>query len=185
MRVHVVFTVGLLLLAASVNAEEEQSVDADTSPTNNAAMDRFIRATSDEVEGGDGQWMLTVGDRPVMVLTDELANRMRIMTPVADADSLDQRDLIVLMEANFDKALDARYALWQGTLWSVFIHPLGELSADRFDAGLLQTVTLADNYGTTYTSTDRTFGPGDPPDDPQPDSDRSGKGRTGPPPAPR
>ncbi len=31
------------------------------------------------------------------------------------------------MQANFDTALDARYAIAKGALWSTFIHPLSDL----------------------------------------------------------
>lgn len=86
-------------------------------------------------------------------MTDENHNRMRAMTPVAQADSLSPDDLRTLLEANFDRALDARYALYKGALWSVYIHPLRELGESQFEDALhqlsSQLSTLADHYGTS------------------------------------
>jgi len=39
------------------------------------------------------------------------------------------------MQANFDSALDARYAIAKGKLWSAFIHPLSELNEEQFFSG--------------------------------------------------
>ena len=64
------------------------------------------------------------------------------------------------MEANFDRALDTRYALSGDHLWSAFIHPLDELRETQFVDGMNQVATLAANYGTTFTSTDLLFGEG-------------------------
>lgn len=90
-------------------------------------------------------------------MTDENHNRMRAMTPVAQADSLSPDDLRTLLEANFDRALDARYALYKGALWSVYIHPLRELGESQFEDAPRQVSsqvssqlsTLADHYGTS------------------------------------
>ena len=56
-------------------------------------------------------WSFEYGGRDFYVMTDENHNRMRAMMPVAQADSLSPDDLRTLLEANFDRALDARYAL--------------------------------------------------------------------------
>jgi hypothetical protein len=66
-----------------------------------------------------------------------------------------------LMQANFDSALDARYAVANGRLWGVFIHPLSPLEKNQFLSGLVQTVTVARTYGTGYTSGGAVFGGGD------------------------
>jgi hypothetical protein len=65
------------------------------------------------------------------------------------------------MQANFDTALDARYAIAQEMLWSTFIHPLSSLDARQFLAGLGQTINLARNYGSSYASGLLSFGGGD------------------------
>ena len=104
---------------------------------------------------------LTIADVPVLIIMDEAANRMRAMVPIRSAEGLTPEDMQRLMQANFDAALDARYAIAQGRLWGVFIHPLAQLEQDQFISGLAQTVTVAQTYGTTYSSGAMVFGGGD------------------------
>lgn len=104
---------------------------------------------------------LSVGNIPVTIITDVRANRMRILVPVASASGLSDDDLMRMMQANFDTALDARYAVAQGRLWSVYIHPFAQLEREQFVSGLAQTVTLARTYGSTYASGGAVFGGGD------------------------
>jgi len=126
-----------------------------------ADLDRLIRRLGTDVQGGDGVWQFEHGGRRVYVMVDERHNRMRAMTPVADASPLAEEDLRKLLAANFDRALDARFALGRGVLWSLFLHPLAELTPREFRACIAQVTTLADNYGSTYASSDLAFGGGD------------------------
>ncbi|MDH3741075.1 MAG: type III secretion system chaperone [Hyphomicrobiales bacterium] len=108
-----------------------------------------------------GYWQFTVEKRPVVIITDLKADRMRIMVPVARIDQLSRDDLMRIAQANFDSALDSRYAIAQKILWSVYIHPLRELHKRQFITAIGQTVNLAVTYGTTYSSGALTFGGGD------------------------
>lgn len=110
---------------------------------------------------GGGYFELTIDDVPVLVVTDPVADRMRAMVPIRSAEGLDPEDLLRMMQANFDAALDARYAVAQGRLWGVFIHPLSPLEKDQFLSGLAQTVTVAQTYGSLYTGGSVVFGNGD------------------------
>ena len=103
----------------------------------------------------------TLDDVPVIVVADARADRMRAMVPIASASGLSVEDLMRVMQANFDAALDARYAVARGRLWGVFIHPLSPLEKDQFISGLVQTVTVAKTYGTEYTGGAAVFGGGD------------------------
>ena len=86
---------------------------------------------------------------------------MRIMIPVNDAAALDPEELMRLMQANFDSALDARYAIANGTLWSTFLHRLSTLTEVDFLSGIGQTINTADSFGTSYSSGEFVFGGGD------------------------
>lgn len=103
----------------------------------------------------------TLEDIPVIVIADPRADRMRAMVPIASAEGLTQEDMMRMMQANFDAALDARYAVAHGRLWGVFIHPLSPLEKDQFLSGLVQTITVARTYGTAYTGGGAIFGGGD------------------------
>ena len=104
---------------------------------------------------------LTVEDIPVAVVTDEVHDRMRIMVMIRSASGITPEEMLRMMQANFDSALDARYAIARNRLIGVFIHPLGSLDKDQFLSGLGQTVNLALSYGSAYTSGGLTFGGGD------------------------
>lgn len=126
----------------------------------NARLDTLIRELSGTVEGKLGYWQFTVKGRELLVMTDERYNRMRIMTPITAQNELDKDILTILLEANYGRALDAKYALSNDTLWSVFTHPLAELTDEQFIGCVGQVATLADNFGSSYASGNLFFGGG-------------------------
>lgn len=128
---------------------------------NNERLDGLIREQASEILDGDlGHWRFEYQDHVVIVMTDESHNRMRIITPVAEVTDLSEEIWLLALSANFDRALDARYAVSGDYLWSAFIHPLKQLETAQFVDGLDQTVTLAKNFGTSFSSSDLLFGGG-------------------------
>ncbi len=109
----------------------------------------------------EGVWRFAIEDKPVIVVTDKTNNRMRVLVPVRSAADMTPEEITRVMQANFDSALDSRYAIAQDILWSAFIHPLRTLHDKQFITGIGQTVNLAATYGTTYTSGLLTYGGGD------------------------
>ena len=107
-----------------------------------------------------GQWRFQAGGREVILMADEAHNRIRVMTPVSQTDPRDSQLLFTLLEANFGRALDARYAITGDVLWALFLHPLRDCRPSQLKEGIRQVVTLADNTGTTYASSDLSFGEG-------------------------
>jgi hypothetical protein len=61
------------------------------------------------------------------------------------------------LSANYDRALDAKYAIADGVLWSTFLHPLRSLTEDDFLSALDQVQRLAETAGTTFSSSDLVF----------------------------
>jgi hypothetical protein len=104
---------------------------------------------------------LIINDIPVLVVMAPAADRMRAMVPIASLEDVTPEEMTRMMQANFDTALDARYAVAQGRVWGVFIHPLAALEREEFLSGLAQTVTLAQTYGTLYSGGAQVFGGGD------------------------
>lgn len=102
-----------------------------------------------------------LGSIMIYLIVDVDANRMRLMSPVVEEQDLNSEDLKKLMSANFDRALDAKYALSDGVLWSVFAHPLQELYKEQAVDALYQVRNLVSNYGSTYTSTNMVYGSGE------------------------
>jgi len=126
----------------------------------NRKMSRILTKEAQKVEGELGNWQVVYGNRGVYIITDSNANRMRIMTPVIELKDIKKKEYQTLLEANFDRALDAKYCIYEQYLMTVFTHPLKELTEEQFVDAMRQVVTLAYNYGTTYTSTDVVFGGG-------------------------
>lgn len=125
---------------------------------NNEKMQKILLREADKVEGRLGNWQVAYKEALVLVVTDENFNRMRIITPIIRLEDLPEDQYKILLESNFDKALDAKYAIFDEMVWSVFTHPLGELTVEQFKDALKQVVTLSKTFGTTYTSTDFVFG---------------------------
>lgn len=121
-------------------------------------MDKIFKKVADSVEGEIGAWEVAYKERIMLVLTDESNNRMRIFTPIASEEEVTQRVFKIMLEANFHSALDAKYSLYNGFIISVFTHPLKELSEKQLIDALSQVAVLANNFGTTYSSTDLIFG---------------------------
>ncbi len=154
-------TLLLCTFAVMAVAEEPAPPPSDTLSMNNQRLQALIEEIAEDIEGRSGYWRFTLQDYPTSVITDEKADRMRIIVPVAEIKDIDAALLTRLMQANFDSALDARYAIARGILWSAYIHPLSELTEHQFIDGLAQTVNLAATYGTTYSSGALIFGGGD------------------------
>ena len=116
------------------------------------------RLDEDAVEARPGTFLFLVNDYEVSIFSSVPANRMRVMVRIRDADKLEKKDLLRILQANLDAALDARYAIGRGSLWSVFIHPLSNLHPKQFLEGVGATVNLAATYGSTFTSGQVVFG---------------------------
>ncbi|QUJ75402.1 hypothetical protein KDD17_10460 [Sulfitobacter albidus] len=124
-------------------------------------MALIIQTIDADVRAQGPTLQFTLDGIPVMIVADAAADRMRAMVPIASAEGLSEADLLRMMQANFDTALDARYAVANGRLWGVFIHPLSPLEKDQLLSALIQTVNVARSYGRTYSGGAQTFGGGD------------------------
>ena len=124
-------------------------------------IDVALKKIDKDIKRDTNIWQFTLAKHQVFVITDPIAERMRIMVPIGDAKLLDQALLTRLMQANFDSALDARYAVAQDVLWGVFIHPLTSLDEKGFVSGLAQAIAVADNFGSSFSSGAVVFGGGD------------------------
>jgi len=120
-------------------------------------MDSLLKTTVDELEGTPGSWQMNYGDRVVVIITDENANRMRIFSPVVAEEDLEKGQLKKMLSANFHSALDAKYSIYEGFVISIYTHPLQELTDGQFLDALRQVVILNHTFGTTYQSTDLIF----------------------------
>lgn len=144
----IVVYVAMLLPVYGQGKEQEQA----ESKMDNARLEKLMKAMKLDIQGQPGQWQFELEGFFAMLVTDENADRMRIIVQIPDTEALDAAVLLRLMQANFDSALDARYAIANGSLWSTFIHPLSPLGDAEFASGLAQAVTLAATFGGSYSS---------------------------------
>jgi len=112
------------------------------------------------IEGQPGFWRGMREDVQLFVLSDDSHDRMRIMAPIGELKELEPKVLQLLLQANYDRALDAKYAMRGKEVWSVSVHPLATLAPDDFASFIDQVVRLVKNTGSTYASSDLMFGGG-------------------------
>lgn len=160
--IRLVLLLSMLSLGTATLAQEDapETPHAEE-PMTYERLGKIIFALDENAQPRGAGFELTVAGVPIIVVTDATANRMRAMVPIRRADELTEGDLQRMMQANFDSALDARYAIANGTLWAAFIHPLSPLEKDQFISGLAQTVNIAKTYGTLYSGGAAQYGGGD------------------------
>lgn len=146
----------MTLLAATPLAAQEAEP-----PMSIGRMIEIVSVLDPDAGPEGGGISFTIKDVPVLIFADPTMNRMRAMVPIRRVEGMTEEELSRVMQANFDTALDARYAIARGQLWAVFIHPLRELERDQLISGIGQTVNIALTYGTSFHGGAAQFGGGD------------------------
>ena len=124
-------------------------------------MEQILLALSPEAQTDGSRFLLVVEDVQLFVFTDLESDRMRVMTPIRPYEGITSGEMTRMMQANFDSALDARYAVAQGMLWGVYIHPLSPLQKNQLISGIGQVINLVRTYGTVYSGGALSFEGGD------------------------
>ena len=147
----VVFTV------LSINLTYAQVNNPDMS---NDLLAEILNKVCYKVEGDSGYWNVYYKDRMIIVITDQKNNRMRMICPIVEQKKVKSKEMEEVMAANFDRALDVKYATYDNYLWSIFVHRLKELTPDQLYDAIDQVYMAAATYGSSYTSTNLVFGGG-------------------------
>jgi hypothetical protein len=140
----------LVILLLSFGAISAQNM-------NNSKLGEILTKQVDTIQGQAGNWRFAVNDKLFICLTDEKNNRMRIISPITEVSNVDEKTLKNCLTANFHTALDVKYAISDDILWSVFIHPLKELSEAQIIDAVAQVYNANYTFGTIYSSTNLTF----------------------------
>ncbi|MGY8796064.1 MAG: hypothetical protein ACKVJN_13255 [Woeseiales bacterium] len=151
---------------ASLAIAQDQSVEPEPKGAQAEAMtaerlSALILSVDEDAQLNDTVWFFHVAELETAVIYDIAADRMRIVMPIGSTDGISNDELIRVMQANYDSALDARYAIANEQMWGVYIHPLSELSDDEFLTALGETANIVISYGTSYSSGLFMFGGGD------------------------
>ena len=155
----------LTVLAFSCTLAEEGSDNdpdvIDDRPMTAERLGELILSIDDEATLDGSSWFFKILDLEVVLIYDIGADRMRIVIPIEKTEELDDGELLRMMQANFDSALDARYAIARGLVWGTYIHPLSTLTAEEFLVGLGQTANVVLTFGSSYSSGMFMFNSGD------------------------
>ncbi|WP_422084127.1 hypothetical protein [Ulvibacterium sp.] len=144
------FLLGILFFLFSTSTGKAQEMDPQK-------LGELIESVTDTFEINGNSFRFVYKDAFLFTIYDENANRMRIISPIIQRSEIEEEQLLNALVANFHSALDVKYALSDEIIWSVFTHPLRELSdhqvLDAIDQVYLANVT----FGTTYSSTNLVF----------------------------
>lgn len=153
--------VTLPLVAPAHDSEAPAPTIPTEAPMTLDRLDTILKLLDENAQTDGRVWQLTIAGTPVLIITDPDNDRMRALSPVADLEDVQINTLQRMMQANFDTALDARYAIAKDMVWSTYIHALRPLEKDQLISGLGQVVNLVQTYGTLYTGGAMQFGGGD------------------------
>jgi hypothetical protein len=120
-------------------------------------LNTIISLEADSLKVTGNSWRFKYKDRLLICIADKKANRMRIISPIAERKQLTDELILNSLVANFHTALDVKYALSDEILWSVFTHPLKELSKHQVEDAISQVYYANKTFGTIFTSTTLNF----------------------------
>lgn len=120
-------------------------------------LEQIITQVSDTLQKQGNSLQFMYKERPLICVYDENANRMRIISPIIETKNVEEEQLLNMLVANFHSALDVKYALSDEVIWSVFIHPLRELTEHQVLDAINQVYAATITFGTTYSSTSLVF----------------------------
>ena len=122
-----------------------------------ARLLEIIEQESDTLNIQGNSIQFVYNETMLVCIYDESANRMRIVTPIVELEKLEEDQVLNALVANFHSALDVKYALSNEIIWSIYVHPLRELTDDQVVDAINQVYAAAVTFGTTYSSTNLVF----------------------------
>lgn len=122
-----------------------------------ARLLEIIEQESDTLNIQGNSIQFVYNETMLVCIYDEGANRMRIVTPIVELEKLEEDQVLNALVANFHSALDVKYALSNEIIWSIYVHPLRELTDAQVVDAINQVYAAAVTFGTTYSSTNLVF----------------------------
>lgn len=117
----------------------------------------IIKQEADTVQTAGNSYQFVLNGAMLICVFDENANRMRIISPIVERDKLGEEELLNALVANFHSVLDVKYALSDEIIWSVYAHPLKQLSDAQVVDAIQQVYAAAITFGGSYSSTNMVF----------------------------
>jgi hypothetical protein len=147
---------GITMDSSNNRLENFESLDS-LLKMDNFRVQRLLSLHVSHLRGSDGAWNFHYRDVEMMLFTDETNDRIRIISPINSIDDQEPKYLHRLLQANFLTAIDVRYAIYQDTLWAVFVRSLSTLTRSEFEDALNQVAALAKSTGSDFSSLDPQF----------------------------
>jgi hypothetical protein len=89
----------------------------------------------------DDSWQVDTEQLRLLAILSEDKSWLRLLLPIAPANEA-QSFLEEILEANFDRTLAVRYALYENVLWGVFHHSLATLRAEDLQGAIAHLLLL-------------------------------------------
>lgn len=144
----IIMSLGIFLLIGCLTFSQQMTTDQ---------LVKIIEQKADTSVVENNRVRFLYNDVVLICIYDLNANRMRIISPIVELDKLEEDEVLNALVANFHSALDVKYALSDEIIWSVFTHPLKELSENQVLDAIQQVYTAALTFGKTYSSTHLIF----------------------------
>jgi hypothetical protein len=106
----------------------------------------------DAIVGPPGAIQTRIDGFTLYLLSDEENDRMRLVAQIASAGDYAGHVFGLLIQANFDRTLDARYAISDGVIYAVYQHPISSLTPRLIRSAFSQVLNLAENFDTSYAA---------------------------------
>ncbi len=123
-----------------------------------ASLEKIVKSLATKSKGKKGAVAFTYKQINMLLVSSVTHNRMRIISPVIRYNKISRQQLDAIMQSNYHKSLNARYAVSNGILYSAYIHPLKELNTAQIKSALIQVANLAISFGKQYSSGVLKFG---------------------------
>ncbi|MEM7792304.1 MAG: hypothetical protein AAF546_12945 [Verrucomicrobiota bacterium] len=144
----------LLIIGFSFN-----SLFGEIEPMTGKGLEEIIREFSEgEAVVNNNVIEFRYGGLILYCIYDEGHNRMRIISRIKDYFEVTEEEKDRMMISNFHSALDARYGVSNGELYSAYIHPLNSLTKADVVSGIYQVASLNLSFGVEYSSGLLSFG---------------------------
>lgn len=111
----------------------------------------LLKKTSEIHEQRDGFWNVDYLDRNLLIVNKPI-DLLRIMTPILPAEDVDVAILFQVLQANFERTRNARYALHGDYLWATFGYTFEALTETEITTAMDQVSLLADTFGATFSA---------------------------------
>jgi hypothetical protein len=142
-------TLGLPSLSVG---DAERNADGSLSAMNQFRLETLFADEVDAIVGPPGAIRTRVDGVPLFLLSDEEGDRMRLIAQIASASDFEGHVFGLLIQANFDRTLDARYAISDGVIFAVFQHPISSLTPGLIRSAVSQVLNLTENFNSTYAA---------------------------------